>query len=253
MIRLNCIIIFFLFVSIIGCHNSNKFEVEKLLEGFVKVEGGRFMMGSADTVPNLQSDEVQHEVEVATFHMQATEVTQELYELVMGSNPSSKKEWKDMPVTDVSWEDAQEFITKLNEITGGKYRLPTEAEWEYAARGGNRSQGYVYSGSNNIEEVAWYQSNSGEHPHVVKEKKPNELGLYDMTGNVWEWCSDWYADYRLDAKGSVNPQGADNGSYRVIRGGSWFNQPENCRVAYRLNYNPQNRHSRIGFRLVFSE
>jgi formylglycine-generating enzyme required for sulfatase activity len=186
--------------------------------------------------------------------MQSTEVTQALYELVMGSNPSEKKEWKDMPVTDVSWEDAQVFIKKLNEITRGKYRLPTEAEWEYAARSGNRSQGFLYSGSNNIDEVAWYDGNSGKHPHVVKEKKPNELGLYDMSGNVWEWCSDWYADYRLDAKGSVNPQGADNGSARVIRGGSWLNHSWNCRVALRFNKcYPAFRDNCLGFRLVFSE
>lgn len=237
-----------LMTSLLAC-DPPKEKVMPLLKDFVKVEGGRFKMGSADTVPNRQSDEVQHEVEVATFHMQATEVTQELYELVMGSNPSSKKEWKDMPVTDVNWEDAQEFITKLNEITGGNYRLPTEAEWEYAARGGNRSQGYCYSGSNNIEEVA----NTDEHTHVVKEKKPNELGLYDMSGNVWEWCSDWYADYRLDIKGSVNPTGADNGEFRVIRGGSWNFQPEDCRVAYRNYYYPQRRYYDNGFRLVFSE
>ena len=243
-----------LMTSLLAC-DPQKEKVMPLLKDFVKVEGGRFKMGSADTVPNRQSDEVQHEVEVATFHMQATEVTQELYELVMESNPSSKKDWKDMPVTDVSWEDAQAFITKLNEITGGKYRLPTEAEWEYAARGGNRSQGYCYSGSNKIEEVAWYNDNSGEHPHVVKEKKPNELGLYDMSGNVWEWCSDWYADYRLDAKGSVNPTGADNGDWHVVRGGGFNSQIHHDFVSRRACYRPKNWDPRslIGFRLVFSE
>jgi formylglycine-generating enzyme required for sulfatase activity len=228
-------------------------EVKSHLGEFVKVEGGRFNMGSPETEQGRFNDEVLHPVELSTFFMQTTPVTQGLYTAVMGTNPSARKEYKDMPVTNVSWEDAQVFIEKLNDLMGTHYRLPTEAEWEYAARGGNRSQGYVYSGSNDLNEVGWYNENSGNHLHVVKEKKPNELGIYDMSGNVWEWCSDWYAQYRLDQRGSVNPQGADNGERRVLRGGSWRFLAQHCRVANRGSDCPEDGSYGDGFRLVFSE
>lgn len=234
-------------------HEVNKDLVLSMLTDFVKVEGGRFLMGSPESEKFRRNDEMQHEVEVSDFMIQSAPVSQSLYEAITGENPSTDKTWKDMPVTNVNWEDTQSFIQRLNEITGGKFRLPTEAEWEYAARGGNRSQGFLYSGSNDIEEVAWYTGNSGNRLHVVKEKQPNELGIYDMSGNILEWCSDFYAEYRLDAKGRVNPKGADNGVDRVLRGGSWNSLPEICRVTYRSSYNPRIRYYTRGFRLVFSE
>jgi len=228
--------------------SDNQQRIEEILKDFVQVDGGTFIMGAPDSIG--ADDEIQHSVNVATFYMQTTEVTQELYELVMGENPSENKAWKDMPVTNVSWEDCQAFIKKLNEITGKEYRLPTEAEWEYAARGGSKSLGYLYAGSNTLSEVGWYDENSGEAIHVIKEKKPNELGLYDMSGNVWEWCSDWYGPYRTDVKGSDNPKGPDNGEYRVLRGGSWHGNANGCRSTIRGRINPGGRYDFIGFRLV---
>jgi formylglycine-generating enzyme required for sulfatase activity len=228
--------------------HPNKERIEVLLEHFVTVDGGSFVMGSPDSIGS--DDEIQHTVYVSTFKIQNTEVTQELYELVMAANPSENKAWKDMPVTNVSWEDCQEFIKKLNEITDLEYRLPTEAEWEYAARGGVRSMGYVYSGGTAIDDFGWHEGNAGETVHVVAEKKPNELGIYDMSGNVWEWCSDWYGPYRLDSKGSRDPQGPDNGQYRVLRGGSWSYNAYSCRTANRGRYYPGYRNSDGGFRLV---
>jgi formylglycine-generating enzyme required for sulfatase activity len=229
--------------------SENKAKIHELLQGFVIVEGGTYIMGSPDSLGH--ADEKQHSVFVSSFQMQTTEVTQELYELVMGSNPSPNKSWKDMPVTNVSWEDCQVFIKKLNDITGLEYRLPTEAEWEYAARGGSKSQGYLYSGSNNIDEVGWYDTNSGKAIHVIKEKKHNELGLYDMTGNVVEWCSDWYGPYRTDLKGSDDPKGPDNGKRHVLRGGCWDYGSNGCRNTSR-DGDPEGWYNLIGggFRLV---
>ena len=165
----------------------------------------------------------------------------------MGSNPSN---WKgdNLPVERVSWNDAQEFITKLNQKTGAKFRLPTEAEWEYAARGGNKCNGYKYSGSNSIDNVAWYTSNSGSKTHQVGTKSPNELGIYDMSGNVWEWCQDWYVSYSSGSQ--TNPRGASSGSIRVIRGGGWGNIARECRVSVRLSNPPGYGDGNGGFRLV---
>ncbi len=189
-----------------------------------------------------------HKVTVSSFYMQASTVTQEFWELVMGNNPSSDKSWKDNPVTHVSWYDCQEFIKKLNSITGKNYRLPAEAEWEYAARGGKLSKGYKYAGSDNLDEVAWYYGNSNKKNHPVKEKKPNELGIYDMSGNVWEWCNDWYCEYRDQY--IKNPQGSDIGKYRVLRGGSWDFSAVNCLVAYYDYGDPDYRLDIGGFRLL---
>lgn len=227
-----------LFFTACACHNPNKEEIEKLLE-FVKVEGGTFTMGIGNEA---------HQVELSSFYMQKAEVTQELWEAVMGSNPSEDKAWKKNPVTNVSWDDCQKFIKKLNKITGKKYRLPTEAEWEYAARGGKLSKGYIYAGSDELDEVAWHAENSNSKVQHVAEKKPNELGLYDMSGNVWEWCADWYGDYRLKAQ--KDPIGPDNGSFKVIRGGSWNYFAENCLVAYRYRRYPDFRYFNLGFRLL---
>ena len=154
------------------------------------------------------------------------------------------------PVIHVSWNDATEYCKWLSKKTGKNFRLPTEAEWEYAASGSNKSRGYTYAGSNDLDEVAWYEFNSGSKTHPVGQKEPNELGLYDMSGNVWEWCNDWYdPDYYKNSPGN-NPKGPSSGSYRVLRGGSWNIIPQFCRVANRLRYYPSNRNSGFGFRLA---
>ena len=165
----------------------------------------------------------------------------------MDSNPS-KHNGKHQPVENVSWNDCQQFISKLNSITGKHYRLPTEAEWEYAARGGNQSFGYKYSGSNTLSNVAWYDDNSGSKTHEVMTKSPNELGLYDMSGNVWEWCSDKYSSYSSSAQ--TNPMGASLGSYRVQRGGGWYFYASYCRVSHRDGHLQSFRDDGLGLRLA---
>ena len=205
-----------------------------------------------------------HQVTVSSFSIGQTEVTQALWYAVMGQKPTSGgSQWSstyglgdNRPAYYVSWDDCQEFITKLNQITGQQFRLPTEAEWEYAARGGNKSQGYKYSGSNTIGDVAWYwdnipsqtSGNSGYGTQPVATKQANELGIYDMSGNVWEWCSDWYGSYSSSAQ--TNPTGPTSGSDRVCRGGSWGDYARVCRVADRNNYPPSHRNSGIGLRLA---
>ena len=168
----------------------------------------------------------------------------------MGSNPSYF-EGDALPVEQVAWNDCQEFIRKLNQKTGKNFRLPTEAEWEYAARGGKKSNGYKYAGSNDIGSVAWYTNNSDSKTHPVKGKSPNELGLYDMSGNVWEWCSDWYGSYSSGSQ--TNPQGPSSGSLRVLRGGSWRSNAGYCRVSYRYFGGPGNRYFDSGFRLALPQ
>jgi formylglycine-generating enzyme required for sulfatase activity len=230
--------------SVLYCQAQDKAKIEKLLE-FVKVKGGTFTMGDA-----AFEDAKPHKVKLRSYYMQKTEVTQELWEAVMGSNPSSFKACPNCPVEEVSWEDIQQFISKLNAKTGKKYRLPSEAEWEYAARGGKKSKGYKYAGSNEIEAVAWYSGNSEDKTHPVGQKKPNELGIHDMTGNVLEWCSDWYGESYYNSSPGNKPQGPDNGEFRVIRGGSWFNSAVGCLVANRGNGRPGSRDSDVGFRLL---
>ena len=227
-------------------------QLEIQLFNMVFVQGGTFEMGSN----NGDSDEKPiHTVTVSDFYMSATEVTQAQWKAVMGSNPSN---WKgdNLPVESVSWNDVQKFLKKLNKSTGENYRLPTEAEWEYAARGGvetnGRSSQTKYAGSNNIDEVAWYGDNSGSKTHPVGKKKPNELGLYDMTGNVWEWCNDWYDEDYYSSSPQNNPQGANSGKYRVLRGGSCSHFARFCRVAFRSGYNPDFGLFNFGFRLVLS-
>ena len=195
------------------------------------------------TVNGVSFKMIRVEGQGAPYYIGETEVTQALWTAVMGSNPS-RFEGDNRPVEMVSWNDCQEFITKLNSLTNRQFRLPNDSEWEYAAKGGNRSQGYEYSGSNNIDEVAWYDSNAGKGvgssspdygTHVVKTKAPNELGLYDMSGNVWEWCQDLYDS---------------SGSNRVSRGGGWFFHASYCRVASRQRVTPTLTISDLGFRLA---
>ena len=210
-----------------------------------RVAGCTFQMGSNDSEAHSDEKPV-HSVTVSTFFIGETEVTQALWKAVMGSNPSY---WKgdNLPVEQVSWNDCQEFIRKLNGLTGRNFRLPTEAEWEFAARGGNQSEGYKYAGSNNIGDVAWYSDNSGSKTHAVKGRSPNELGLYDMSGNVWEWCQDWEGGYISGSQ--INPLGPSSGSFRVLRGGGWNNFARGCRVSRRYGASPGNEYYAHGFRL----
>ena len=215
----------------------------------VYVEGGTFVMGATSEQGSdaYDNEKPVHSVTLSGYYIGKCEVTQELWEAVMGSNPSNFKGAQN-PVERVSWNDCQNFIKKLNSLTGRTFRLPTEAEWEYAARGGNKSLHYKYSGSGNIGDVARYWDNSGKKTHAVGTKSPNELGIYDMSGNVMEWCSDWYGYYSAGAQ--TNPQGPSSGSYRVLRGGSWFISARDCRVSDRFNVDPDSSGSGDGLRLV---
>jgi len=188
-------------------------------------------------------------VTLSDFYIGKYEVTQAQWEAVMSGNPSNFK-GDDLPVENVSWNEIQEFIGKLNQSTGREYRLPTEAEWEYAARGGRRNRAYKYSGSNNVGEVAWFEGNSEKTTHPVGTKKANELGLHDMSGNVWEWVSDWYGDYDNDQR--KDPGGPDQGTSRVIRGGGWGSYARGVRVSNFYNNNPDNRYNILGFRLAMN-
>ena len=208
--------------------NGIRFNINGVQFTMIKVEGGTFQMGSTSG----DSDELPvHQVTLTNdYYIGETEVTQELWTAVMGSNPSYFKSSNQLPVEFVSWNACQTFITKLNALTGRTFRLPTEAEWEFAARGGNASESYTYSGSNNIGDVAWYSGNSSK-THDVATKAPNELGIYDMSGNVWEWCHDWYGSYSSEVQ--TNPTGPSSGSARVNRGGGWYSRAGDWRTANR--------------------
>ena len=229
--------------------NSGRFMVNGVSFEMVRVEGGTFRMGAtSEQEDEADSDEKPvHGVTLSSYYIGKTEVTQALWQAVMGSNPS-RFEGSDLPVECVSWNDCQEFIQKLNRLTGRNFRLPTEAEWEFACRGGNNSRGYKYSGSNNLGSVAWYEDNSGGQTHPVGTKAPNELGIFDMSGNVWEWCNDWYGNYTSNSQ--TNPTGSQSGSRRVRRGGGWFYYAGRCRSSNRDNYNPSNRYINLGLRLA---
>ena len=215
----------------------------------VWVRGGTFRMGAtSEQGSDAYSEEKPvHSVTLSSYYIGKTEVTQALWKEVMGSNPSYFK-GDNLPVENVSWNDCQEFIRKLNALTGRNFRLPNEAEWEFACRGGNNSRGYKYSGSNYIDNVAWYSGNSGNKTHPVATKSPNELGIYDMSGNVLEWCSDWYGDYSSGAQ--TNPKGPESGSYRVSRGGTWSYLARFCCSSDRRDYDPTFRDELLGLRLA---
>lgn len=237
-------------------------------DNMVFVQGGTFQMGSND---GSDDEKPIHSVTLSDFYISKYEVTQKEWEKIMGYNPSDWK-GKNLPVESVSWYDAVEFCNKKSQVesltscyTGSEkntkcnfsangYRLPTEAEWEYAAKGGHLANGsnllnggYNYSGSNNIGDVAWYSSNSGSKTHSVGTKKANELGIYDMSGNVWEWCNDWKGNYSSGSQ--TNPRGPNWGMSRVFRGGSWHHNDKNCRVADRYDFIPDLGFSNLGFRL----
>jgi len=226
----------------VKANGKKSFEPE-----MVFVEGGTFMMGSnsgdADEKPV-------HEVTLSSFSIGKYEVTQAQWQAVMGDNPSYFKGCENCPVEMVSWNDIQGYIQKLNAQTGKQYRLPTEAEWEYAARGGNKSRNLTYSGSDPINPVSWYSGNSKDKTHPVGSKQSNELGIYDMSGNVWEWCNDLYDDYSADRE--TNPKGPTSGMYRLIRGGCWNYAASYCRSADRSRGMPGIKKFENGFRLVLS-
>ena len=221
----------------------------------IKVDGGTFTMGATAEQEEVDDDNVcpAHKVTLWDYYIGQTEVTQALWIAVMGVNPSTFKGYG-RPVGCVSWDDCQTFIEKLNsllsnELAGKRFALPTEAQWEFAARGGNQSKGYKYAGSNIIDEVAWHEYNNGGKSHPVAQKQPNELGLYDMSGNVREWCQDWYDEgyYRISPEN--NPQGPASGTFRVLRGGGWCGLAMGCRVSHRGFQTPGNSDDLSGLRL----
>ena len=223
-------------------------KVKNVEYPMVFVEGGTFKMGSYES--DADADERIHTVTLTDYCIGKYEVTQELWEAVMDNNPSYNKGPR-KPVENVSWNDIQEFIERLNELTGKKFRLPSEAQWEFAARGGKKSKGYKYSGENTLRMVSWYAENSLNKSHDVGTKLPNELGICDMSGNVCELCSDYYGDYIFTSKS--DPEGPVSGTYRVCRGGSWYHTAGTCRVSDRNNRAPGFKGNNLGFRLCLDE
>ena len=230
---------------------SNKtFKANGVSFTMVYVQGGTFTMGATSEQGSDAADNEKpaHSVTLSNYYIGETEVTQELWEAVMDSNPSNFTDDSRRPVEEVSWDDCQTFINKLNSLTGQRFHLPTEAQWEYAARGGSKSLHYKYSGSNTLSAVAWYEDNSDDSTHPVKTKSPNELGLYDMSGNVSEWCQDWFGSYNSGAQ--TNPTGPSSGACRMIRGAGWSFNARNCRVSIRRIYAPSYRDIYLGLRLA---
>ena len=229
------------------------FDVNGVQFKMVYVEGGSFIMGAGDQDKDaLSCEKPQHKVILDDYYIAETQVTQALWQTVMGDNPSR---WRgdNLPVETISWFYCQSFIKKLNQLTGKKFSLPTEAQWEFAARGGNSSKGYKYAGSDNLDEVAWFEDNSNSQTHPVKQKKPNELGLYDMSGNVQEWCNDWFDEYYYKSSPYRNPQGPLSNYSRILRGGDWDSSSWRCRVSYRQYSNYISRYDHfIGMRLSLS-
>lgn len=234
-----------------------EFTVNGVTFVMVPVEGGSFMMGATaeQGSDGNERERPVHQVTLSSFAIGQTEVTQALWQAVMGENPSYFH-GAQLPVEKISWEDCQAFIARLNELTGMSFRLPTEAEWEFAARGGNKSLGYKYAGGNDPTSVAWYSYNdswelrgSGYYgTHAVATRTANELQLHDMSGNVHEWCQDWYGDYSSEA--ATDPAGPAAGSGRVYRGGSWYFDEWFCRVSFRNAFDPSYRSYGIGMRLA---
>ncbi len=238
-------------VSQPASYSNGVLKINDVTYKMVSVEGGTFTMGATSEMKGAWEHEFPtHLVTVSGFSIGQTEVTQALWKAVMEKNPSHFK-GDDYPVERVSWNDCKDFLYKLDSLTGKDFRLPTEAEWEFAAREGNNSNHTKYSGNNNINDVAWYNGNSEGKTHSVAQLQANELGIYDMCGNVWEWCSDWYGDYSNIAQ--TNPTGAVNGTYRVFRGGDWKSDARYCRSSYRTGNSPDTHYEGLGFRLCLSE
>ncbi|GHT82048.1 hypothetical protein FACS1894137_00230 [Spirochaetia bacterium] len=249
-----------------GDQGGDQGEDQSPLNDFVYIQGGTFTMGSPETETGRSDDEVQHQVTVSGFYMGKYEVSQAEYKAVIGNNPSYFK-GANRPVEWVSWLDAIEYCNKRSikeglapayrgsgndivcDFSASGYRLPTEAEWEYAAKGGIKNYlTYEYAGGNNVDPLGWYTDNSREHTHNVGKKAPNSLGLYDMSGNVWEWCWDWYGEYSKEDQ--TDPAGAASGSNRVLRGGGGGNYAQSLRSANRESNAPSRRSDSYGFRVV---
>ena len=223
--------------------NPQSFIVNGITFTMIPVEGGTFKMGSykyTDMGP------VQN-VTLSSYYIGGCEVSQALWQVVMEDNPSYYK-GINLPVIGVSWNDCQKFLAKLNKLSGQKFRLLSEAEWEYAARGGSKSKNYTYSGGEDAKEVAWYIENSDDKIKILATKSPNELGIYDMAGNVWEWVNDYYDEYSLNDK--TNPQGPNSGEKRVLRGGSKHSDLHNLRIINRISHKPEDRFNDAGLRLA---
>ena len=226
----------------------------------IYVEGGSFRMGAtAEQGSDAFDDELPvHTVQLESFYIAECEVTQAQWEAIMGTTIYRQRDLAgvsalygvggDVPMYYINWDEAQAFCRELSAMTGRTYILPTEAQWEYAARGGKHSKGYKYSGSYMVDAVAWYGSNSGSKANPVKQKRANELGLYDMSGNLYEWCYDWYGSYSSSPQN--NPTGPSSGEYRVCRGGDWYSNARRCRVSYRSRSTPASRNDGIGLRVV---
>lgn len=231
--------------------DSLQFDVKGVKFKMIKVEGGTFEMKETVSAGflGLSSEERVQTTTLSDYFIGETQVTQALWQAVMGSNPSKFK-GDNLPVERVSWNDCQDFIRKLNSLTGQTFRLPTEAEWEFAARGGNKTHGYKYSGSNILKDVAWYSDNSENKTHDVAAKQPNELGLYDMSGNVWEWCKDWYGEYENGTK--KDPQGSLTGYKCVCRGGGWTGGSCSCSLEKRSQDYSHQLYSSLGLRLALN-
>lgn len=233
---------------------SKSYTVHGVTFNMQFVQGGTFTIGATPEqgTDDPTSDEYPtHRVTLSDYYIGETEVTQDLWAAVMRDGSPSVHQGLSRPVEMVNFNECLEFITRLNQATGYNFRLPTEAEWEYAARGGGLNRGYKYSGSNNVDDVAWYCEKSQYATHPVKTKQPNQLGIYDMNGNVHEWCSDIYGLYSDEAK--TNPVGAANGPEHVIRGGAWLNTSNYCRVSYRYYYCSSQKNQYLGFRLAISK
>ena len=229
-----------------------EFTVKGISFKMIRVDSGTFTMGATPEQGNDPRDNEKpaHQVTLSDYYIGQLEVTQELWQAVMGSNPSKYQGPKN-PVEQVSWNDiVNDFLPKLNKLTGRNFTLPTEAQWEFAARGGNKSRGYKYSGGNDIYYVAWYDGNGNEQSHPVGQKSPNELGLCDMSGNVYEWCSDFQGFYTEEAQ--TDPLGPAAGVKHVCRGGFYFSYESSCRVSYRYFGNPDYAPETFGFRLALS-
>lgn len=233
---------------------QQSFRVNGVKFVMVTVDGGTFTMGASDNdAEATPREKPAHQVTVNTFAIGQTEVTQELWRAVMGKTLNEGEfKGRKRPMENVAYYDCEEFIAELNKLTGKTFRLPTEAEWEFAARGGNKSKGYKYAGSNNLNTVAWYKGNSGDKTHPVAQKLPNELGIYDMSGNVWEWCSDWYDENYYSVSPALNPEGPAKSENRVNRGGHWGCDANRLRVSDRDGDIAGTRCPMIGFRLALS-
>ena len=233
--------------------DEQKEVIREIASNMVRVEGGTFPMGSDDELAAADEAPI-HSVTLSSFRMNKFTVTRKQWRVLMGTDPGWNSNYgigDDLPATHLSYVDCLAFLNKLNSLTDLTFRLPTEAQWEYAARGGKQSHSMRYSGSDNPNEVAWHQDNAGNVLHKPGILHPNELGLYDMSGNIWEWCSDWYAEYSVSAQ--TDPIGPTIGSRRVVRGGSFSYEASYSRVTQRNNLSPDYHSFVTGFRLAMDE